>query len=75
MHVHPRDTHRIVFITSAGAGYSMVILFGVVFSILTSGIIWLEVRFAGGAGQTSERFNTAGRTVKTGLIANVICSQ
>lgn len=52
----------------------MVILFGVIFSIITSGLIWLEWRFAG-ATATSEHFNTAGRTVKTGLIANVICSQ
>lgn len=29
----------------------------------------------GGTKQTSEQFNTAGRTVKTGLIANVIVSE
>ena len=52
----------------------MVVLFGVVFSIITSGLIWLEWKFVG-AKQTSEQFNTAGRTVKTGLIANVIVSQ
>ena len=52
----------------------MVILFGVIFSVITSGFIWLEWRFAG-ASDTSEQFNTAGRTVKTGLIANVIVSQ
>jgi SSS family transporter len=52
----------------------MVILFGVIFSIITSGLIWLEWRFTD-AKKTSEQFNTAGRTVKTGLIANVIVSQ
>ena len=59
---------------SQSAGYSMVVLFGVVFSIITSGLIWLEWKFVG-AKQTSEQFNTAGRSVKTGLIANVIVSQ
>jgi urea-proton symporter len=52
----------------------LVILFGVIFSVITSGLIWLEYRFAG-VNETSEHFNTAGRTVKTGLIANVIVSQ
>lgn len=52
----------------------MVVLFGVIFSIITSGLIWLEWRFVG-ANNSSEQFNTAGRTVKTGLIANVIVSQ
>eukprot|EP00890_Picochlorum_soloecismus_P004015 jgi/Picsp_1/4614/NSC_01984-R1_urea active transporter-like protein len=56
------------------AGYSMVVLFGIIFSIITSGLIWLEWRFVG-ASNSSEQFNTAGRTVKTGLIANVIVSQ
>lgn len=37
-------------------------------------LIWLEWRFTD-AKKTSEQFNTAGRTVKTGLIANVIVSQ
>lgn len=52
----------------------MVVLFGVIFSIITSGLIWLEWKFVG-ANNSSEQFNTAGRTVKTGLIANVIVSQ
>jgi Na+/proline symporter len=52
----------------------MVILFGVFFSLVTSGLIWLEWKYAKGTA-TSENFNTAGRTVKTGLIANVIVSQ
>lgn len=52
----------------------MVILFGVIFSLFTSALIWLEYQFTD-SKNTSEQFNTAGRTVKTGLIANVICSQ
>lgn len=59
---------------AAAAGYSMVVLFGVIFSIITSGLIWLEWKFVG-ASSSSEQFNTAGRSVKTGLIANVIVSQ
>ena len=34
----------------------------------------LDYRY-GGTKQTSEQFNTAGRSVKTGLIANVIVSE
>ncbi|MCO5592213.1 hypothetical protein L7F22_046211 [Adiantum nelumboides] len=36
--------------------------------------VWLEGRYVG-AKHTSEWFNTAGRTIKTGLIASVIVSQ
>lgn len=36
--------------------------------------VWLEKRYVG-ARHTSEWFNTAGRNVKTGLIASVIVSQ
>ena len=51
-----------------------MILFGVVFSLITTLLIWLEYKFTS-SKNTSEQFSTAGRTVKTGLIANVICSQ
>jgi urea-proton symporter len=70
--LHPSPSCTIC--RSQGAGYGLVIAFGVVFSIVTSGLIWLEFKFVGGSN-TSEAFNTAGRTVKTGLIANVIVSQ
>ncbi|CAK9142803.1 unnamed protein product, partial [Ilex paraguariensis] len=40
----------------------------------TSFLIWLEKRYVG-SRHTSEWFNTAGRNVKTGLIASVIVSQ
>jgi hypothetical protein len=36
--------------------------------------VWLEKRYVG-SRHTSEWFNTAGRNVKTGLIASVIVSQ
>lgn len=36
--------------------------------------VWLEKRYVG-SRHTSEWFNTAGRSVKTGLIASVIVSQ
>jgi len=36
--------------------------------------VWLDAKFAG-THITSEQFNTAGRSVKTGLIAAVVCSQ
>jgi len=57
-----------------GYGYGIVIAFGVFFSVVTSFLVWLDYRY-GGTKQTSEQFNTAGRSVKTGLIANVIVSE
>lgn len=36
--------------------------------------VWLEKRYIG-SRHTSEWFNTAGRNVKTGLIASVVVSQ
>jgi hypothetical protein len=36
--------------------------------------VWLEKRYVG-SRHTSEWFNTAGRNVKTGLIASVVVSQ
>lgn len=41
---------------------------------LSVGQVWLEKRYVG-SKHTSEWFNTAGRNVKTGLIASVIVSQ
>eukprot|EP00967_Tisochrysis_lutea_P140368 scaffold256424_cov32-Tisochrysis_lutea.AAC.1 len=56
------------------AGYLIVILFGVFFSLVTSVMVWFEKTF-GGLVISSEHFNTAGRNVKTGLTASVIVSQ
>ncbi|KAH7430303.1 hypothetical protein KP509_09G092500 [Ceratopteris richardii] len=59
---------------SQGVGYAIVLGFGAFFAVFTSLLVWLEGRFVG-ARHTSEWFNTAGRSVKTGLIASVIVSQ
>lgn len=56
-------------------GYAVVLGFGAAFSIFTTILVFLEKKFAGGAALTSEKFNTAGRSVKTGLTASVIVSQ
>merc|ERR1719329_1029286 len=57
-----------------GAGFGIVLGFGVFFSIVTSVLVFLEGKF-GHVKMTSEHFNTAGRDVKTGLTASVIVSQ
>ncbi|GAB4834834.1 urea active transporter [Ancistrocladus abbreviatus] len=57
-----------------GVGYSIILGFGAFFAVFTSFLVWLEKRYVGSC-HTSEWFNTAGRKVKTGLIASVIVSQ
>jgi len=57
-----------------GAGFGIVLGFGVFFSVVTSILVLLESKF-GHVKMTSEHFNTAGRDVKTGLTASVIVSQ
>lgn len=59
---------------SEGIGYLVVLGFGAIFSIFTTAIVFMD-KYYGGAEMTSERFNTAGRMVKTGLTASVIVSQ
>merc|ERR1719399_651217 len=59
---------------SIEAGYALVIGFGLFFSIFTYALVKLDERY-GGTVVTSEQFNTAGRSVKTGLTASVIVSQ
>lgn len=61
-------------ILDQGVGYSVIIGFGAFFAVFTSFLVWLERRYVG-SQHTSEWFNTAGRNVKTGLIASVIVSQ
>lgn len=61
-------------ILGQGVGYSVIIGFGAFFAVFTSFLVWLERRYVG-SRHTSEWFNTAGRNVKTGLIASVIVSQ
>ncbi|XP_050264617.1 urea-proton symporter DUR3-like isoform X2 [Quercus robur] len=57
-----------------GVGYSVILGFGAFFAFFTSFLVWLEKRYVG-SRHTSEWFNTAGRNIKTGLIASVIVSQ
>lgn len=63
----PRIAH------AQGVGYGIVIGFGIFFSVFTSILVWLDYSF-GGTRTTSEQFNTAGRSIKTGLIAVDIVS-
>ncbi|KAL7599032.1 hypothetical protein Lser_V15G22750 [Lactuca serriola] len=61
-------------VLNQGVGYSVILGFGAFFAFFTSFLVWVEKRYVG-ARHTSEWFNTAGRNVKTGLIASVIVSQ
>lgn len=61
-------------VLNQGVGYSVILGFGAFFAIFTSFLVWLEKRYIG-SRHTSEWFNTAGRNVKTGLIASVVVSQ
>ena len=54
-------------------GYFVVIGFGAIFAVLVTMMIKAETRYLG-TKPTSEWFNTAGRTVKTGLTAAAIVS-
>lgn len=61
-------------VLNQGVGYAVILGFGAFFAFFTSFLVWLEKRYVG-SRHTSEWFNTAGRNVKTGLIASVIVSQ
>jgi len=56
------------------SGYLIVLGFGAFFSVFTTLLVYLDVKY-NQTEHTSEFFNTAGRTVKTGLTASVIVSQ
>ncbi|CAJ1346427.1 unnamed protein product [Effrenium voratum] len=56
------------------SGYAIVLGFGAFFSVLTTVLVYLD-KYANNTEHTSEFFNTAGRSVKTGLTASVIVSQ
>merc|ERR1719316_1531006 len=56
------------------SGYAIVLGFGAFFSLFTTLMVYLDKKY-NGTEHTSEFFNTAGRTVKTGLTASVIVSQ
>lgn len=55
-------------------GYAIVLGFGAFLSIFTTALVYVDQK-VNRTVQTSEFFNTAGRSVKTGLTAAVICSQ
>ncbi|MCO5555417.1 hypothetical protein L7F22_008963 [Adiantum nelumboides] len=55
-------------IFSPGVGYGLVLGFGMLFAVLTIVITLLDGKYAG-TKYDSEEFNTAGRSIKTGLIA------
>lgn len=59
---------------SKGIGYVVLLGFGAFFSVFTTIIVFLDYKF-GGTVVNSEQFNTAGRSIKTGLTASVIVSQ
>eukprot|EP00928_Gymnodinium_smaydae_P098880 TRINITY_DN929_c0_g1_i6.p1 TRINITY_DN929_c0_g1~~TRINITY_DN929_c0_g1_i6.p1 ORF type:complete len:682 (+),score=151.36 TRINITY_DN929_c0_g1_i6:69-2114(+) len=56
------------------SGYAIVLGFGVFFSLFTTALVYIDKK-VNKTEHTSEFFNTAGRTVKTGLTASVIVSQ
>ena len=49
--------------------------FGVAFSLLTTLLMYIERRFGSHRALSSEDFNTAGRSIKTGLTASNVVSQ
>ncbi|KAH7416243.1 hypothetical protein KP509_14G082300 [Ceratopteris richardii] len=55
-------------IFSPGVGYGLVFGYGVIFALLTIIITVLDGKY-GGTKYDSEEFNTAGRSIKTGLVA------
>jgi SSS family transporter len=56
------------------SGYAIVLGFGAFFSVFTTCLVYLDMTF-NKTEHNSEYFNTAGRSVKTGLTASVIVSQ
>mmetsp|Transcript_30219 Transcript_30219/g.72528 ORF Transcript_30219/g.72528 Transcript_30219/m.72528 type:complete len:280 (-) Transcript_30219:8-847(-) len=58
-----------------GVGWAVVVGFGALFSVITTIIVMIGQKYGGHGEITSEHFNTAGRSIKTGLTASVIVSQ
>lgn len=65
-----KDENRL----SHAIGYSLLVAFGLAFGIVTIGLVYLDQYFFRRV-MNSEYFNTAGRSVRTGLTASVIVSQ
>ncbi|KAG6557244.1 hypothetical protein Mapa_001171 [Marchantia paleacea] len=57
-----------------GVGYAVVVGYGAFFVLLTGLLSFLDQRY-GGTKDNSEEFNTAGRSIKTGLIAVDVVSR
>lgn len=55
-------------------GFAVVLAFGLLFGLATIGLVYLDQYFFRRT-MNSEYFNTAGRSIKTGLTASVIVSQ
>eukprot|EP00250_Pteridium_aquilinum_P011531 c20130_g1_i1 orf=235-2172(+) len=55
-------------IFSPGVGYGLIVGYGTLFAVLTILITILDEKYAG-TEYDSEEFNTAGRSIKTGLVA------
>lgn len=64
------DTHPL----EARVGFVVVLAFGLLFGLATVGLVYLDQYFFRRT-MNSEFFNTAGRSIKTGLTASVIVSQ
>ena len=54
-------------------GWAIVVGLGMVFAVIITVEVKIEEKYLG-VSQTSEMFNTAGRTIKTGLTAAAIVS-
>jgi len=59
---------------SETVGYAVIMGFGGFFSLFTTAIVLIDYHY-GGTRFTSEQFNCAGRSIKSGLTASVIVSQ
>jgi len=60
---------------SEASGWIIVVGMGLGMTLIAMGLTYLEVAFTKSGKVSSEFFNTAGRSVKTGLTASVIVSQ
>lgn len=58
---------------SEGAGYGVLVGLGIAFALFMIVTTWALKRYHNEV-QTSEAFNTAGRTVKSGLVASAVVS-
>lgn len=61
-------------VLSPGAGWAVVISLGIGFAFLMIIISYLQEKYTNFSLKTNEEFNSASRSVKTGLIAAAIVS-